>query len=93
MPENYDEEVEDFTGREATHKFDISSVKIKCDDVASWWRNARGGGGYNFLKRNCCDVVYAALEKGGCFQWVPPGMKIISTPRDMIRYAEKLENA
>ena len=93
LPQNYNEDVEDFTGREATHQFYISSEKIECDDVESWWHDTRGSGGYHFLERNCCDVVYAALKVGGCFQWVHPGIKMISTPRHMIRYATELENA
>ena len=93
MPQNYDEDVAEFIGRPATHRFDISSVKIKGDVVASWWRNVRDSGGYNFLNRNCCDVVYDALNKGGCFQLVPLGINIISNPWDMIGYAEKLVKA
>ena len=93
LPQNYDEEVAEFTGRAATHQFYISAEKIKCDDVKSWWHVNRDSGGYHFLGRNCCDVVYAALKEGGCFQWVTPGINVISNPRDMIRYATELKNA
>jgi hypothetical protein len=66
LPQNYDEEVAEYTGRAATHQFYISSKKIKCDDVKSWWHVTRDSGGYHFVGRNCCDVVYDALKEGGC---------------------------
>ena len=93
LPQNYAEDVAKFTGREATHQFYISSEKIECDDVKSWWNDIRDSGGYHFLERNCCDIVYAALKAGGCFQWATLGNNVISTPQDMIRYATELKNA
>lgn len=93
LPDSYEEDVDDYNGREATHKFYINERKINANTVEEWWRRTKGGGGYHLFGRNCCDVVYAALEVGGCYDWVHPGIKVVSTPRHMIRYGQALENA
>lgn len=81
-------------GRKADHIFYISNDKVTTKDVMEWWIPYKErASGYHFISHNCCDVVLKALKAGGAFEWKHPGIKVISTPRYMVRYGKALKAA
>ena len=81
-------------GRHADFRFSISSSKLHGNRAERFWEDCKNYGlGYHLIANNCCDVVLKALEKGGAFDWVHPGVKVISTPRFMSKYCKTLSDA
>lgn len=87
VPDDYEDDRDNFTGREYTHRFYIWISAKGVENIRKWWMNIKDKGGYNLLFNNCCDAVVQALRKGG----IEIEMSLLRKPGDMVGLGNDLE--